>query len=135
MPDSDPPTNDPSSPSAGADGPTLDHAQPYRSPAAVSETSGKAGVLKSPVMWLLVLLGTTAAVAVGASVFLFRSVADFGGDRGPVRSLQQEVEDFGIYRAPPPDDDFEDVNVVVEGAAPADTSGPAPGESGETLLP
>ncbi|MCA9140038.1 MAG: hypothetical protein KDB00_24865 [Planctomycetales bacterium] len=81
------------------DNATLDQAQPYRSPANVTERSAKAGVMKSPIAWLVVL-GMTAATAAGASMYLLRPVRDFNEGRRPVKPLEDYVEDFGIYRRP-----------------------------------
>lgn len=109
MSDNHPPSPDDPTRQSGSET-TVDQAQPYRTPANVSESTPKAGVAKSPWLWFGVL-ALTGAAAVGAFLFLASPVRDFNMNRRPA---DEYFEDFGASRMPPPEDE----EVVMQPIAP-----------------
>ncbi|MDV6029039.1 MAG: hypothetical protein F9B45_02800 [Phycisphaera sp. RhM] len=101
--------------------PSLSQAQPYRTPANVSDGVTAGGALRSPLLWITAA-STTGFLVVGAFI-LSTPTRDFNKNRRPVKPIPQYVEDFGNSRIPPEDlDDAEDIVVMQPLEAPV--SGP-----------
>ncbi|QDV47217.1 hypothetical protein Enr13x_71260 [Stieleria neptunia] len=106
--------------------PSLSEAQPYRTPANVSDGAGVTGAVRSPLLWITVT--ATAGFVIVGGILLFTPVRDFNKNRGPVKPIPQYVEDFGMNRVPVEDvESVEDITVMqpVEGpvAGPQADSG------------
>ncbi|WP_372896290.1 hypothetical protein [Stieleria sp.] len=98
--------------------PSLSQAQPYRTPANVSDGITAGGALRSPLLWITVA-STTGFVIVGWFI-LFTPVQDFNKNRRPVKPIPQYVEDFGMSRVPVEDfEDAEDITVMQPLEGPA----------------
>ncbi len=120
-----PSSGSPPGPDSGE--PSLSQAQPYRTPANVSDGAGVGGALRSPLLWITVA-ATTGFVIVGGFI-LFTPVRDFNKNRRPVKPIPQYVEDFGMSRVPVEDfEDVEDITVIQPIEAPEGAAQAGPGE-------
>ena len=120
-----PSSGSPPGPDSGE--PSLSQAQPYRTPANVSDGAGVGGALRSPLLWITVA-ATTGFVIVGGFI-LFTPISDFNKNRRPVKPIPQYVEDFGMSRVPVEDfDDVEDITVIQPIEAPEGAAQAGPGE-------
>ena len=71
----------------------ISDAEPYRTPADVADTPTGGGLFRSPFAWFVAI---GAVLAIGGFV-AFSAVSvnttDFGGNRGPVRSIKPVIEE------------------------------------------
>lgn len=133
MPDNQTPSTDTASSSPDSNEPSINHAQPYRTPVTVGETVGKVASWKSPVIWGLVLASVSFAIV--ATYFLLTpTVRGFGENRArPIRKLPQYVEDFGGTRMT--EEEYNLANEKPTGPVSSDPEGPPPTDAGETAEP
>ena len=82
----------------------LDQAEPYRTPAEISEPT-KSGLLASPIAWI----GAIGLVVALAGMFLLAPTSSSG------LNTIEYVEEFGATRAGPP---IDDVDISEEPAMP-----------------
>lgn len=122
MSESQKPVDDPKRGPTQPNKPSVDQAQPYRSPVNVSEGATKAGLLTSPWMWGFAIAFVLAAGA-GAALLVAVPVEEFNINRRP-------IEDFGGSRIPPMEEEVIEMlpptpNVPDPGGAPqSDPSAP-----------
>ena len=63
-------------------------AEPYRTPADVSDTSGGRGMFRSPIAWMVAIGAVTAVGGLLAFTTVRQETLRFGGTRGPVDAYE-----------------------------------------------
>lgn len=97
--------------------PTLRQAEPYRSPAEVSEKDSSAGARKlgAVTLGIWLLLGGGLAAGGVLSYTLLKPVPEFGENRaGPPKPLVEHIEEFGWERRAIEPKEVLDVNEILE---------------------
>ena len=70
--------------------------EPYQTPRDVTDPSSRSGAFASPMVWTIVGIAT---IACAAGVFAWRKTKP-----QPAQTVDEYIEDFGLYRSGPPID-------------------------------